>query len=140
MAIPLDSKDVVGFEELLMSQVVQQEALTRLLVEKGIFSKEELLDSIKAVSQGPVIDGLKILQRIYQISPTDEAMEQLLSDGINSATDIASMERNEFVTNYAKHFISYKRSLMSQVVQQEALTRFLIGKGNVRHDCERRVD
>jgi hypothetical protein len=41
MAIPLDPKQVVTFEELLMSQVVQQEALTRLLVEKRIFTKEE---------------------------------------------------------------------------------------------------
>jgi hypothetical protein len=36
MAIALDPKQIVSFEELLMSQVVQQEALTRLLVEKGI--------------------------------------------------------------------------------------------------------
>ncbi len=41
MATPLNSKQVVSFEELLMSQVVQQEALTRLLVEKGIFTKAE---------------------------------------------------------------------------------------------------
>jgi hypothetical protein len=39
MAIPIDPKQIVSFEELLMSQVIQQEALTRLLVEKGIFSK-----------------------------------------------------------------------------------------------------
>jgi len=32
-----------SFEELLMFQVIQQEALTRLLVEKGIFTKEEFL-------------------------------------------------------------------------------------------------
>jgi len=38
MATGLDSKQVVSFEELLMSQVVQQEALTRLLAEKGIFT------------------------------------------------------------------------------------------------------
>ncbi len=35
MAIGLDHKQVVSFEELLLSQVVQQEALTRLLMEKG---------------------------------------------------------------------------------------------------------
>jgi hypothetical protein len=35
MAIPLDPKQIVSFEALLMSQVVQQEALTRLHVEKG---------------------------------------------------------------------------------------------------------
>jgi len=43
MAIPLDSKQLVSFEELLLSQVVQQETFTRLLVEKGIFTKEEFL-------------------------------------------------------------------------------------------------
>jgi hypothetical protein len=43
MAIPLDPKQVVSFEELLMSQVVQQEALTRLLVEKGIFSNKGVI-------------------------------------------------------------------------------------------------
>jgi hypothetical protein len=36
----LDPKQIVSFEELLMSQVVQQEALTRLLVEKGIFPNQ----------------------------------------------------------------------------------------------------
>ena len=42
MATLLDPKQVVSFEELLMSQVVQQEALTSVLVEKGIFTKEDL--------------------------------------------------------------------------------------------------
>ena len=32
-----------------MSQGVQQEALTRLLVEKGIFTKEEFLEMVKVV-------------------------------------------------------------------------------------------
>jgi hypothetical protein len=43
MAIPLDTKQIVSFEELLMSQGVQQEALTRLFIKKGIFTKEEFL-------------------------------------------------------------------------------------------------
>ena len=51
MATPLDPKQIVSFEELLMSQVVQQEALTRLLVEKGIFNKEEFLEMVKVVDR-----------------------------------------------------------------------------------------
>ena len=51
MAIPLDPKQIVSLEELLMSQVIQQEALTRLLVEKGIFTKEEFLEMVKVVDQ-----------------------------------------------------------------------------------------
>jgi hypothetical protein len=38
-------------EELLMSQIISQEALTRLLVEKGIFTKEEFYGMVKAVDQ-----------------------------------------------------------------------------------------
>ena len=34
-----------------MSQVVQEEALTRLLVEKGIFTKEEFLEMVKVVDK-----------------------------------------------------------------------------------------
>jgi hypothetical protein len=39
MATALDPKQVVSFEELLISQVFQQETLTRLLVEKGILKR-----------------------------------------------------------------------------------------------------
>jgi hypothetical protein len=49
MATPLDPKQIVSLQELLMSQVVQQEALTRLLVEKGIFTREEFLEIVGVV-------------------------------------------------------------------------------------------
>jgi hypothetical protein len=51
MTTALDPKQIVSLEELLMSQVVQQEALSRLLIEKGIFSKEEFLEMVKMVDQ-----------------------------------------------------------------------------------------
>jgi hypothetical protein len=47
----LNPKQIISFEELFMSQVVQQEALTRLLIEKGIFSKGEFLEMIKLVDR-----------------------------------------------------------------------------------------
>jgi len=50
MSSPLDPNQVVSFEELLMSQVVQHEALTRLLVEKGIFTKEEFLEMVRVLN------------------------------------------------------------------------------------------
>jgi len=51
MATALDPKQIVSSEELLMSQVVQQEALTRLLIEKGILTKEEFLEMVRVVNQ-----------------------------------------------------------------------------------------
>jgi hypothetical protein len=51
MAEPIKQGQIVSFEELLMSQVFQQEALTRLLVEKGVFTKQEPLDMGKMIDQ-----------------------------------------------------------------------------------------
>ena len=51
MATTPDSKRKVSFEELLIFQVVQQEALTRLLIEKGIFANEEFLGMVKVVDR-----------------------------------------------------------------------------------------
>ena len=51
MATGQDQKQIVSFEELLMSQVIQRGALTRLLVEKGIFTKEEFLEMVKVVDR-----------------------------------------------------------------------------------------
>ena len=50
MAIGLDPKQIVSSEELLMSQIVSQEAIIRLLVEKGIFTKGEFLGMVEAVN------------------------------------------------------------------------------------------
>lgn len=49
MAQALDPRETVTFKELLMSEVIQAEALINLLDRKGIISKQELLEEIKAV-------------------------------------------------------------------------------------------
>ncbi len=51
MGTALDSKQVVTSEELLLSQMVQQEALTRLLIMKGLFTKDEFLEMTRVVDQ-----------------------------------------------------------------------------------------
>ena len=51
MAIPIDKREMVSFEELLMSQVVSQDALIRLFIAKGLFTKEEFLDMVKVLDQ-----------------------------------------------------------------------------------------
>ena len=61
MAIALDPKQIVSSEELLMSQVVSQEAVIRLLVEKGIFSKEEFLEMVRVVDREMRIEKTEIL-------------------------------------------------------------------------------
>ncbi len=50
MAIALDPKQIVLNDELLLSQVVQHEAIIRLLIEKGMFTKEEFLEMVEVVN------------------------------------------------------------------------------------------
>jgi len=45
----LDPKELVDFKELLMSEVIQSEAIINLLDKKGIISKQELLEEMKRV-------------------------------------------------------------------------------------------
>ncbi len=49
MAEKLDPKQTVSFKELLMSEVIQLEALINLLDEKGIIGKQDLLEEMKNV-------------------------------------------------------------------------------------------
>jgi hypothetical protein len=49
MAEKLDPKELVSFKELLMSEIIQSEAIINLLDKKGIISKQELLDEMKKV-------------------------------------------------------------------------------------------
>ncbi|MBP1696049.1 MAG: hypothetical protein H6Q41_1237 [Deltaproteobacteria bacterium] len=50
MAIALDPKQIVLNDELLLSRVISREAMIRLLVEKGIFTKEEFLEMVEKVN------------------------------------------------------------------------------------------
>jgi hypothetical protein len=45
----LDPKEIVTFEELLVSNMFEQEALVNLLERKGLITKAELLEEIKAL-------------------------------------------------------------------------------------------
>jgi len=49
VAEKLDKKQTVDIKELLMSEVIQSEALINILDRKGIVSKQELLEEMKRV-------------------------------------------------------------------------------------------
>jgi hypothetical protein len=54
MAEKLDNKETVDFKELLMSEVIQSEALINLLDKKGLISKQELLAEMKRVQSSMI--------------------------------------------------------------------------------------
>lgn len=51
MTEKLDPKELVSFKELLMSEIIQSEAIINLLDKKGIIIKQELLDEMKNVQE-----------------------------------------------------------------------------------------
>jgi hypothetical protein len=44
-----DSKKMVGFEKLLVSTTIQLEAITRLLLQKGMIEEDELLEMMNQI-------------------------------------------------------------------------------------------
>ena len=49
MAEKLDPSELVSFKELLMANSMQVDAIAQLLIEKGIFTKEEFFVMLKQV-------------------------------------------------------------------------------------------
>jgi hypothetical protein len=49
MAEKLDQDEMVSFKELLISNSIQIDAVTQLLIDKGIFTKEEFFEMLKRV-------------------------------------------------------------------------------------------
>ena len=43
-------REPVSIEDLVYTQMIQVEAITRLLVGKGVITKEELLEEVKALN------------------------------------------------------------------------------------------
>ena len=50
MAQQLDPEEMVDLKELVLSEVIQMEALINVLESKGILTKQELLEEIKRVA------------------------------------------------------------------------------------------
>ena len=51
MTKKLDPKEMVTFDEVLMSNTIEQEAWINLLEKKGIINKAELLEEIKSLKK-----------------------------------------------------------------------------------------
>ena len=49
MAEKLDEKELVSFEELLRANMIQIDALSQLLIEKGLITEQEFYTKLKKV-------------------------------------------------------------------------------------------
>jgi hypothetical protein len=51
MAEKLDDSETVSFDELLLANVIQVDALSRLLIEKGLIKEQEYFTKLKLVQR-----------------------------------------------------------------------------------------
>jgi hypothetical protein len=68
--------------------------------------------------------GMKTLQRVYQITPSNEAMPVLLSLGLTSAYDVVALSQEDFLTSYGSKFPSLEqaRLVYRKAVQVSSVT------------------
>ncbi|MGD9033650.1 MAG: hypothetical protein PVH02_13355 [Desulfobacteraceae bacterium] len=50
MAERLDDKELVSFKELLMTNTIQVDAVSQLLMDKGVFTEDEFYAKLKEVA------------------------------------------------------------------------------------------
>jgi len=78
MTTALDPKQIVLNDELLLSQVISREAITRSLVEKGIFTKEEFWKIVRVVDREMKSEKTEIL---YEVCDYEVYLNSCFNDG-----------------------------------------------------------
>ncbi|HEX5736592.1 MAG TPA: neuraminidase-like domain-containing protein [Blastocatellia bacterium] len=71
-------------------------------------NEDKLFRGIEAKNIEPMTQEVKKLQRLYQITPTDEAMKVLLDLGFTSAHDVALLGYDNFRQSYGDRFAQEK--------------------------------
>ena len=51
MAGNFDPNEIVDLQEIIISNAIQVEALTQMLLERGLFSEEEFFTTLRAVEE-----------------------------------------------------------------------------------------
>ena len=80
--------------------------------------------------------AVKIVQRVYQFTPSNSAMKVLLSQGLTSANDVTTLSKQDFLDRYGKSFLSMqdaesvydKAAQVSSVVHSVAAIARQIGR------------
>jgi hypothetical protein len=80
----------------------------------------------------PSVQSLKILHRLYQVTPSTESLQAALQLGFKSASDIASHSKADFMAKYAHAFPSGEAELVygqAQMISAVTFNIFSMAKG-----------
>ena len=87
-------------------------------VEPFIRDHPEVLNDITVNAVEKAKQSMKTLQRVYQLTPSNEAMLILLSLGLTSAYDVVALSQKDFLTSYGHKFPSLEQA---RLVHQKAV-------------------
>ena len=65
---------------------------------------DALFDGVPQSERATTGNALKLLQRLYQVTPSDHALGVLLSLGIRSASDVAALRLEDFLRRFGSRF------------------------------------
>jgi peptidoglycan hydrolase-like protein with peptidoglycan-binding domain len=68
-------------------------------------NKQTVFQATTVEQQASTVDGLKLVQRIYQVSPNDESMQILFDMGFSSASDVVRISRGNFMDTFQKKYL-----------------------------------
>ncbi|HEY5814528.1 MAG TPA: hypothetical protein VIT23_17975, partial [Terrimicrobiaceae bacterium] len=71
---------------------------------------QTVLSDIATSQREPTLKSLQRLARLYQITPSDEALRVLAASHIDSAYDIATFTEEEFLAEYGNRFPSHEEA------------------------------
>jgi peptidoglycan hydrolase-like protein with peptidoglycan-binding domain len=101
-------------------------------VESFVRDHPEVVNGIDAHAIATAQQGLKTLQRVYQITPSNEAVPVLLSLGLTSAYDVVALSQDVFLERYGHKFPSREQATLvhrkAQQVSSVAYNLFTIAK------------
>jgi hypothetical protein len=101
-------------------------------VEAFVRDHSEVLNGIASNAVGTAKQGMKTLQRVYQLSTSNEAMITLSNLGLTSAYDIVALSQEDFITSYGPMFASIEQARLvyrkAQQVTSVTYNLFTIAK------------
>ncbi len=87
-------------ELLLKNAIAEGFKLGQMPVDKFIKDNPSVLNGIEESQKNTAQEALKALQRVYQITPGNDAMKILLSEGLFSAQDVLAYPLDVFLERY----------------------------------------
>lgn len=68
-------------------------------------NQQALFSGMDQAQQATTIEGMKLLQRVHQVTPNDEAMQVVLEMGLKSAQDVMAMPEAYFIDRFEQKYL-----------------------------------